>query len=119
MHSRAWFWRMSLLTVSLTAVVGLALAYAATLNGLSSLQSALVNVRPTLVVARLAAIVTLIALWPILIRWAAQRGYCATTTAQALQAVRWRCAFWLLSLEFLIGVNGLEVVAKLLRAMLP
>ena len=69
-----------------------------------------------MVVARLVALAALIAFWPVFVRRAAEKGYVSTESAQLLQASRWRCLLWLLSLELLIGLHGIQFVTSKLQA---
>ena len=117
MRSRVWLWRLSLLAIAFSGVVGIFLLQVAEQDDLSILQSELENFQLVFAVFRLAAIAALIASWPLLVRQAAKVGFVSGPSAQLLRSARWRCARLMVILEFVIGFNGPEVVVGLLQEL--
>ncbi|MCB1871763.1 MAG: hypothetical protein KDI49_07130 [Gammaproteobacteria bacterium] len=100
---RHWFVGLSLLSVALTAVLGVLLWYSAERYSLSAVSEQIQWLKPLAGATRLLLIGLLAAIWPRLVDLAVQYGQVDTTARPRLVALRWRVVVWLLIIELLIG----------------
>ena len=100
---RHWFVGLSLLSVALTAVLGVLLWYSAERYLLSAVSEQIQWLKPLAGATRLLLIGLLAAIWPRLVDLAVQYGQVDTTARPRLVALRWRVVVWLLIIELLIG----------------
>ena len=110
---RHWFVGLSLLSVALTAVLGVLLWYSAERYSLSAVSEQILRLKPLAGATRIMLIGLLVLFWPRLVDLAVQYGQVDTTARPRLVALRWRVVVWLLIIELLIGQ---DLVHRFLQA---
>ena len=110
---RRWLVGLSLLSIALTAVLGLLLWYSAERHSLSAVSEQIQWLKPLAGATRLLLIGLLAAIWPRLVDLAVQYRRVDAAARSRLIALRWRVVIWLLIIELMIGQ---DLVHRFLQA---
>lgn len=115
---RRSFLLLSLLAGALAVVVGLALLAAVPIQDLGRFQCHLQRGTVVLAVLRLSLIAGWFLSWPALLRHGEHCGWMDASTRHRLHNARIRTLVWLLALEFLLGLDGINRLYAIARRIL-
>jgi len=100
-----WFWRFTLLAITLTLVAGAFLWRTLEIAAITEVQAKIEALNPVFTGIRWLLIGLVAGFWPALTDWFYRRGRIDTAEKNQLKALRWRVLAWLVVLELMVGQN--------------